>query len=200
MLKAIEHHGLKYIEIGNEENIFDESREAYVHYVERFLALYEAIHPVYPDLQFINAAWWRGDKPELMEYVFRSLDGKSPLWDYHPWTEEVAQARQVETDLRNIRDLFMKWNPDTDMRIAILEENGNTHDMHRGLAHAVMLNVVRRMNGFVQLDSPANALQPYLQNDNGWDQGQIFFNSSGQRVSSPRHGIYVRDDGAKIVM
>jgi hypothetical protein len=22
---------------------------------------------------------------------------------------------------------------------------------------------------------PANALQPYLQNDNGWDQGQIFF-------------------------
>ena len=25
------------------------------------------------------------------------------------------------------------------------------------------------------MDSPANALQPYKQNDNGWDQGQIFY-------------------------
>ncbi len=178
MLKAIEKHNLAYIEIGNEENIGDDSKAAYEHYVERFLTLYNAIHPVYPDLQFINAAWWRSDKLDIMEYVFKSLDGKSTLWDYHPWTEEVAQARQVETDLNNMKNLFLKWNPDTDMRVAILEENGNTHDMHRALAHAVVLNVVRKMDGFVQLDSPANALQPYLQNDNGWDQGQIFFNSS----------------------
>jgi alpha-L-arabinofuranosidase len=29
----------------------------------------------------------------------------------------------------------------------------------------------------VLTSSPANALQPYLQNDNDWDQGQIFFTS-----------------------
>lgn len=178
LLKEIEPYGLKYIEIGNEECIGDASREAYEHYVERFLTLYEAIHPVYPELRFINAAWWRADKLDIMEYVFRCLDGKSSLWDYHPWTDEMGQALQAEQDILTIKDLFKTWNPNSDMRLAILEENGNTHCQHRALSHALMLNAVRRLDGFVQLDSPANALQPYLQNDNGWDQGQIFFNSS----------------------
>ena len=185
LLKEIEHYDLQYLEIGTEENIGDESRAAYEPYVERFNVLYDAIHPVYPDLVFINAAWWRGDKPELMEYVFRNLDGKSDLWDYHPWTDLVSEAKNVENELKNIKRLFTTWNPNTNMRIAILEENGNTHCLHRALAHAVMLNVVRRMNGFVELDSPANALQPHRQNDNGWDQGQIFFNSSSTWCQPP---------------
>lgn len=178
LLKALEPYNLHYIEIGNEENIGDDSWAAYEHYVERFNVLYDAIHPVYPELIFINAAWWRPDREDLMEYVFHALDGKSLLWDHHPWTETPAQGRDVETQLNTMKRLFTKWNPDTDMHVAILEENGNTHDMNRALAHATVLNVVRKMNGFVELDSPANALEPYLQNDNGWNQGQIFFNSS----------------------
>lgn len=177
LLEELKPYDLKYIEIGNEENIGDESLSAYEHYVERFLAFYNAIHPLYPELQFINAAWWRQDKPELMKYVFNSLDGKAALWDYHPWTDVIDQACAVETELKNMRQMFLDWNPKTSMKCAILEENGNTHNMHRALSHAIVLNAVRKMNGFVQLDSPANALQPYLQNDNGWDQGQIFFNS-----------------------
>ncbi len=178
LLKEIEPLGLRYLEIGNEENIGDDSRAAYEHYVERFNVLYDAIHPVYPDLVFINAAWWRADRTDLMEYVFRELDGKSDLWDFHPWTDEVSQARSVESDLKNMQKLFTTWNPATKMHVAILEENGNTHSLHRALSHAVVLNVVRKMNGFVELDSPANALEPYLQNDNGWNQGQIFFTPS----------------------
>ncbi len=178
LLDEMRHLNIAYIEIGNEEILGDKPRSAYEHYVERFLAFYDAIHPVYPDLKFINAAWWRSDKPELMEYVFRQLDGKSALWDYHPWTDEIAQAREVEKELNLMRRMFLSWNPNTDMRCAILEENGNTHSLHRALSHAVVLNIVRRQNGFVELDSPANALQPYKQNDNGWNQGQIFFNSS----------------------
>lgn len=167
LLREIEPLGLRYIEVGNEENLGDDSRAAYEHYVERFHVLYDAIHPAYPDLVFINAAWWRPDRPELMEYVFHELDGKSDLWDYHPWTDEVAQAAAVEAGLMNMQKLFTLWNPATKMHVAILEENGNTHSLHRALSHAVVLNVVRKMNGFVELDSPANALEPYLQNDNG---------------------------------
>ena len=48
-----------------------------------------------------------------------------------------------------------------------------------------MLNVVRRAGGFVPLDSPANALQPSGQNDNGWDQGQIFFSPSQVWMQPP---------------
>lgn len=185
LLEDMREHNVGYIEIGNEENIGDESMAAYRHYVERFLAFYDVLHPMFPDLKFINAAWWRADKTDVMEYVFRQLDGKAALWDFHPWTDEVGQAKQVEADLKNMKQLFETWNPQTTMRVAILEENGNTHNMHRALSHAIVLNVVRRMNGFVELDSPANALQPYLQNDNGWGQGQIFFDSHSTWCQPP---------------
>ena len=177
LLKELEPYNIRYLEIGNEENIGTDARSAYEHYVSRFLAFYEAIHPVYPDIQFISAAWWRGDNASLMEYTFKALDGKCALWDYHPWTETFGQARDAEKEVAKMQQMFLGWNPNTTMRCAILEENGNIHNHQRAIAHAVMLNVVRRTNGFVVLDSPANALQPYMQNDNGWDQGQIFFNT-----------------------
>lgn len=194
LLKDIEPYGLKYIEIGNEENLFSAARHDYEHYVERYLVLYEAIHAVYPELLFINAAWWRPDEAETMKYVFQSLDGKCDLWDYHPWTETPQQAKDIEAEIAKMRQFFLEWNPQTSMRCAILEENGNTHDMARALAHAVMLNVVRRSAGFVPLDSPANALQPYKQNDNGWDQGQIFFSPSQVWMQPP---FYAQQMAAK---
>ena len=194
MLLDIKPYGLKYIEIGNEEYIGSSARSGYEHYVERYLVLYEAIHAVYPELLFINAAWWRPNEVETMKYVFQSLDGKCDFWDYHPWTETPQQAKDKEAEIAQMRQLFLEWNPQTTMRCAILEENGNTHDMARALAHAVMLNVVRRSAGFVPLDSPANALQPYKQNDNGWDQGQIFFSPSQVWMQPP---FYAQQMAAK---
>ncbi|MCF0196316.1 MAG: DUF1080 domain-containing protein [Bacteroidaceae bacterium] len=178
LLKEIEPYGLQYIEIGNEECIGTTDANAYQHYIDRYLLLHNALHTQYPDLKFINAAWWRTDMPDLMRRVFEQLDGKCDYWDYHPWTETVAQAKAAERELQQIRELWMTWNPHTTMRVAILEENGNTHGMERALAHGQMLNAVLRMNDFVAMDSPANALEPYKQNDNGWNQGQIFFTPS----------------------
>ncbi|MBQ7180599.1 MAG: DUF1080 domain-containing protein [Bacteroidaceae bacterium] len=185
LLHEMEPYGLKFIEIGNEECIGSSARSGYEHYVERYMTLYNAIHDVWPDLQFINAAWWRPNEAETMKFVFDSLDGKCDFWDYHPWTETPQQALKAEAEIARMKNLFMQWNPNTRMRCAVLEENGNTHDMARGLAHAVMLNAVRRAGGFVPLDSPANALQPYKQNDNGWDQGQIFFSPSQVWMQPP---------------
>ncbi|MGX8696896.1 MAG: alpha-L-arabinofuranosidase C-terminal domain-containing protein, partial [Prevotella sp.] len=53
---------------------------------------------------------------------------------------------------------------------------------------------VRRSARFVPLDSPANALQPYKQNDNGWDQGQIFFSPSQVWMQPP---FYAQQMAAK---
>ena len=69
--------------------------------------------------------------------------------------------------------------------LTLYNANGYTHDMARALAHATMLCIVRRTNGFVPMDSPANALQPYMQNDNGWDQGQIFFDTEKTWMQPP---------------
>ena len=166
---------VKYIEIGNEEILIPSDRgDLYDHYVERFLLLRQAMLDVDPTLQFICSAWWRPGSPDV-ERTFRALDGKADFWDFHPWVDDYPSAQKVEASLRSMQQLFHQWNPATKMRCAILEENGDSHGVRRALCHAIVQNAVRRMGDFVLCTCPANALEPYRQNDNGWNQGQIFF-------------------------
>lgn len=169
-------YGIKYVEIGNEETLFElDTEAAYDYYIERFNLLSESMRKVDNTLEFIHSAWWRASRPELMKKVFMALDGKAAYWDYHPWVDDLGSACKVETELRRMQQMFKQWNPDTKMRCAILEENGSSHGVRRMLSHVIVQNAVRRMGDFVLTTCPANALEPYLQNDNGWNQGQIFF-------------------------
>ena len=59
--------------------------------------------------------------------------------------------------------------------MAIFEENGDEHGLRRALVHAGVLGICREQGEFLLTSCPANALQPYQQNENGWDQGQVFF-------------------------
>lgn len=190
-------YGIKYVEIGNEEVFFNlDYHEGYRYYIERFNMLYEAMHKVDPSLEFIHSAWWRSKNKKKMREVFTALDGKAAYWDYHPWVNDIAGARRVESELRKMEQWFKEWNPNTTMRCAILEENGRTHGVSRMLSHVIVQNAVRRMGDFVLATCPANALEPYLQNDNGWNQGQIFFTPDkvwgmppyhAQKLSSEHH-------------
>jgi alpha-L-arabinofuranosidase len=173
-----EPYQVKYIEIGNEEAIEDNSTNAYNHYIERFNALYDAMKAKDPDLQFINAAWWRPEESARMKTVFLATNGKAAYWDFHPWTDDANSGTQVEKDIIQMEKLFKQWDPNTTMRCIIFEENGNLHNQQRALGHATTLNAVIRHSDFVLTSCQANALQPYKQNDNGWDQGQIFFTPS----------------------
>jgi alpha-L-arabinofuranosidase len=168
---------VKYIEIGNEEVIGADDIAQYEHYTERFLLLYRAIHQADPSVRLINAAWWRPDSPN-MERVFKALDGKAAYWDLHVWADAPDAGKEIDSMLSRMRSMFLKWDPFTDMKCAILEENGDLHDLQRALGHASVLNAVRRHADFVLTSCAANALQPLGQNDNGWDQGQIFFTPS----------------------
>lgn len=172
-------YGVKYIEIGNEELIYSvhNNEKYYDNYIERFNLLYEAIKSKDPEVSLIIAAWWRPDSP-LSERLFKALDGKADYWDYHPLADDLTAGQNVEKQLRRMQELFLKWNPNTTMKCAIFEENGWTHNMQRALGHVTLQNAVRRMGDFVLTSCAANALQPYKHNDNGWDQGQIFFTPS----------------------
>ncbi|RHJ81876.1 family 16 glycoside hydrolase [Parabacteroides sp. AM08-6] len=167
-------YAVEYIEIGNEEVIQADDAAGYRHYIERFNLLYDAIHRKDASVKVINSAWWRPDSPN-METVFKALNGKAAYWDYHPWADDTNSGLLVEKELKKMQALFQQWNPDTQMKCAIFEENGNLHNMQRALGHVTLQNAVRRCGNFVLTSCAANALQPYLQNDNGWDQGQVFF-------------------------
>ena len=170
-----EPYGVKYIQIGNEEVIRNSRKEAYENYIERYNLLYDAMKSKDPNLSLIIAVEWKPDLEEWMELVFRALDGKADYWDYHPWADPLNIGQTVDAKLTQMKELFAKWNLSTTMKCTIFEENGNTHNLQRALAHATLQNSARRHGDFVLATCAANALQPWQQNDNSWDQGQIFF-------------------------
>jgi len=170
-----EPYNVKYIEIGNEEVLFEgDDLKTYMHYIQRFNALYDAMHAKDSSIEFICSAWWRPGSPN-MSAVFNAINGKASYWDYHPWADDANSGSKIDKELSDMQNYFLNWDPNTTLKCAILEENGNLHNMQRALGHATTLNAVRRHADFLLTSCPANALQPYMQNDNGWDQGQIFF-------------------------
>ena len=165
---------IKYIEIGNEEAIDSDSEEEYNHYIDRFTALYDAIHAKSADIQLINAAWWRPQSANV-EHIFKALDGKASYWDLHTEADSAQSGSKVDKDLAEMQALFLKWDPGTKMKCTIFEENGDLHNLQRALGHATTLNATRRHGDFLLTSCAANGLQALGQNDNGWDQGQIFY-------------------------
>lgn len=173
-----EPYGVKYIEIGNEEVIWGDIRADYQKYIQDFNKIHDAILAKDPSIVFISAAWWRLDSPVNMKMVFDALNGKAAYWDYHPWADDLQSGNLVATELLKMQNYFKQWDPTTEMKCVIFEENGNTHNLQRALAHATIQNTARRAGNFLLATCAANALEPYMQNDNGWNQGQIFFSPS----------------------
>ncbi|MES2425580.1 MAG: alpha-L-arabinofuranosidase C-terminal domain-containing protein [Bacteroidota bacterium] len=169
---------LNYIELGNEEVIWGDLPNDYKHYGERFNLLYDAIHAKNPDIKVICAAWWRPKSEANMELVFKAVNGKADYWDLHTDADEANAGKVVDRNLQFMKDQFLKWDPNTKLKITIFEENGGLHNMQRALGHATTLNAVRRHGDFVLTSCAANGLQALGQNDNGWDQGQVFFTPS----------------------
>jgi alpha-L-arabinofuranosidase len=169
---------LKYIELGNEEVIWGDLKNDYQHYADRFNLLYDVIQKNNPEIKVICAAWWRPRSVANMELVFKAINGRADYWDLHTDADEANAGKKVDRDLQYMKDQFLKWDPNTKMRIAIFEENGGLHNQQRALGHASTLNAVRRHGDFVLTSCAANGLQALGQNDNGWDQGQVFFTPS----------------------
>ena len=162
-----------YIEIGNEECQVDDAAD-YAHYIEQFHAIAHAIHSRNAALQFVCAALWRPDSPNV-ESVFKALDGEAAAWDLHVGSDDPSAGTDVDRQLTQMEQRFRQWDPQTKMKAVIFEENGGLHSMQRALGHATTVNATRRHGDFVLVDCAANCLQPWGENDNGWDQGQVFF-------------------------
>lgn len=195
----VEPYRLDYLGMGNEECLFSSSQEfiialSYDEYIERYLAIHDAVTKVNPDICFVNTAWWRSGDKVTMEKVFKALDGKAAFWDYHPWADNLEIAAEVDRELTIMESWFKEWNPDTDMRCIIFEENGDTHHLRRALCHSALQNAVRRHGDFVEACCAANALQPYLQHDTHWDQGVIFFTPTEVWGQPPFHATRMAKD------
>jgi alpha-L-arabinofuranosidase len=166
-------YNVRYIQIGNEEGL-DGNADWYRRYLERFKVLYAAMRPRDRNVQYVIAAWWNPKQP-LCKQIAVELKDKAALWDVHVGGDNLRDAEEADRTLTQMQELFAEWIPGSPLRACIFEENGNRHDLQRALGHARMLNVSQRHGDFVLMDCPANCLQPLGQNDNGWNQGQVFF-------------------------
>jgi alpha-L-arabinofuranosidase len=72
----------------------------------------------------------------------------------------------------------------TKWKLLVFELNSNIHSQQRALANAVAIGTAQR-NGKLAVVCSANALQVDKQNDNDWNQGLLFFNSSQVWLQPP---------------
>lgn len=182
-----EPYGLKHIELGNEERI-DER------YWRRFKPLAEAIWDKDPSITVIVGDFGHaGEIRDPFDFVgnlsgIRTLAvhqkilelAKShgrPVWfDIH-----VANTEPHQPDMSPVRSFIEALSaicPGADYQVCVLEENAGNHSVRRALGHAHTITALERLGNRVPIVCAANCLQPYKQNDNGWDQGMLFLTPS----------------------
>ncbi len=179
--------GVRYIEIGNEELTRIAAPGGARSLIRRdYPALFRdhvlAIAAADPEMTVIAGHWLYSEAelfyPENVEPLRQLLEasrGRKVLWDIHVGGDGLRDADIAERFLAALRARIDALDPGNTVRFCVLEENGGRHDVQRALGHAHMVNTMERLAGEVVIDCPANCLQPWQQNDNRWDQGQLFF-------------------------
>ena len=173
--------GFICVQIGNEEcagftpaggkPVMEDIRR----YCENLRRLVPAMRKANPKLVFAGAVMWQMKHMDLMEETFRLTGGYVEYWDIHVGAGDMKCGDRTRHALKTFREMITRINPKTTMKAAIFEENSYIHNMCRAIAHARNLEAAREQGPFLLTSCPANALQAYAQNDNGWDQGQIFY-------------------------
>ena len=82
-------------------------------------------------------------------------------------------------------DQLQRLCPGARFRLPCFELNANEHDLHRALSNAYAINRGERLGYIFPIITSANALQVDGQNDNGWDQGLLFMDSSKAWLQPP---------------
>jgi alpha-L-arabinofuranosidase len=78
-----------------------------------------------------------------------------------------------------------QYNPSVNYALNIYELNANQHNVSRALGNARAIGLLQQNGRRVKVVTSANALQPDGQNDNGWDQGLVFFDTQQSWLQPP---------------
>jgi len=167
---------LKYLELGNEQ--YNNAK-----LTAQFKLLSDAIWAKDPSIQIIYCLSddTREDVGGDISYLKQTIahcrqNGHQAWFDVHVWNAEADQP-----DLKDFvfaEEKLKTIASPNDFKLCIFEENADNARMKRALGHANAINRLQRLNYDVPIVCAANCLQVDQQNDNGWDQGLLFFNQS----------------------
>jgi hypothetical protein len=183
---------LKYLEIGNEEQV-DET------YWQKFGPLAEAIWAKDPDIILVVGDFAYG-RPIQDPFNFNGAASRITTLAAHQKILQLARQHNrevwfdIHTDTEGPRpgfggafsyiDALDKIADGAKHRVVIFEFNANNHSHRRALANAAAINAIER-DGRLPISTSANCLQPDGQNDNGWNQGLLFLNPSQVWLQPP---------------
>lgn len=178
---------LKHLELGNEEAVNEV-------YWQKFKPLAEAIWARDPDIILVVGDF-AYDKPITDPDNFtgapliKSLAAHKKIldlarehdrevwFDVHIGTEHPPAPGGLP-GVRSFIEQLAKVSPGAKYKVAVFEFNANNHAMKRALANACAINQLERIGEPIAAACSANCLQPYNQNDNGWNQGLLFLSPS----------------------
>jgi alpha-L-arabinofuranosidase len=103
--------------------------------------------------------------------------GREVWFDVHIGTEQPPAPNGVP-GVRSFIEQLARLSPGARYKVAVFEFNAGNHALKRALANACAINQLQRLGDAVTIACSANCLQPYLQNDNGWNQGLLFLSPS----------------------
>lgn len=187
---------LKYLELGNEEAVNED-------YWKRFKPLAEAIWAKDPGVILVVGDF-AYDKVIEDPYNFsgapnirtlaahkKILDlarehGREVWFDVHIGTEHPPAPNGVP-GVRSFIEQLGRISPSANYKVAVFEFNANNYALKRALANASAINQLERLGDRVAVACSANCLQPYRQNDNGWNQGLLFLSPSQVWAQPPYH-------------
>merc|ERR1712232_1320739 len=109
--------------------------------------------------------------------------GPRAVWDCHTGGDSPSDGNVTAAAMNELRSVLQE-NASL-MRGAVLEENGDTHNMLRMLGHVTQTHALSRLGDFVVVNTVANGLQPLGRNSNGWDQGNIYFLPNSSWLAPP---------------
>ena len=183
----LEPYRLRYVQLGNEEAVDDA-------YWQRFKPMAEAIWQKDPNVtvvvgdfsynQAIHNPYNFEGAPRIKSLAAHkkildlAVRHNQEVWfDVHIWSDQPRDPDGLG-GVPSFIEALCRIGPQARFKVAIFELNAGNHALRRALSNAHAIDELERLGDNVPVVCSANCLQPYQQNENGWDQGLLFLNPS----------------------
>ncbi|PNY38084.1 hypothetical protein C2E31_03445 [Rhodopirellula baltica] len=187
-------YGLQFIQLGNEESVNEAYWDRYEPIARAMWKQDPSLTLIVGDFQFespiVDPFHFTGSPAGITSLaahqkilaLAKELD--TEVWfDTHMWTGGPEPTSSMNAFFTYV-DALEKLAEGAKHKVVVFEFNANNHRQRRALSNAEMIGRIMR-DGRIPITLSANCLQPDGQNDNGWDQGLLFLNSSDVWLQPP---------------
>jgi hypothetical protein len=179
-------YNIKYIQLGNEEHVDENYWRLFEPIAKAMWAKdpniilvvgdFNYSQPIKDPYNFDGAPKIRDLKTHKKILDLAEKHNREVWFDVHIGTH-TPRDWQGLGGVPSFIEALKKLNPKAKHKVVVFELNADCHNVGRALGNARAINEFQRL-GSVPIVCSANCLQPYRQNDNGWNQGLLFLSPS----------------------